>query len=93
MVKRIKIEMSQMDDPKARPTTNETPSTTGKLYSILVPAVIGIVITKLLGLVGGLITVGLYFILRPKMGALAAAVISAIIGAAAAVLWVSINKA
>jgi hypothetical protein len=93
MVKRIKIEISQMDDPKARPTTNETPSATGKLYSILMPAVIGIVITKLLGLVGGLITVGLYFILRSKIGALAAAVISPIIGAVVAVLLVSINKA
>jgi hypothetical protein len=82
-----------MDDPKARPPTSEMPSVTGKLYSVLVPVVIGIVITKLIGLVGGLTTVGLYFILRPKTGALTAAVISVIIGAAAAVLWVSINKA
>lgn len=87
----MKIEMNQMDDPKTTSAPGEMSSTRGKLYSILVPVVIGIVITKLLGLVGGLVSFGLYIILRPKMGALTAALVSAILGAATAVILASIK--
>jgi hypothetical protein len=82
-----------MDDSKTPATTGQTPatSTREKLYGFLVPVVIGIVITKLLGLAGGLVSLGLYVVLRPKMGALTAVLVSALLGAATAAVVASIK--
>lgn len=49
------------------------------------PSIVGIVIVKLFGLAGGLVTIGTYYWLKPKMGTWGAVAISGVLGVVAAI--------
>lgn len=49
------------------------------------PSIVGVIIVKLFGLVGGLVTIGTYFWLKPKLGVWAAVAASGALGIVVAV--------
>lgn len=49
------------------------------------PSILAVIIVKLFGLVGGLVTLGSYYMLKPKIGTWGAVAASGVIGAVVAV--------
>jgi hypothetical protein len=49
------------------------------------PSIVAVIIVKLFGLVGGLVTFGSYYLLKPKIGTWGAVAASGVIGAVVAV--------
>lgn len=49
------------------------------------PSIVAVIIVKLFGLVGGLVTVGAYYWLKPKLGTWGVVAASGVLGAFAAV--------
>lgn len=49
------------------------------------PSIVGVIIVKLFGLAGGLVTIGAYYWLKPKVGNWGAVTISGVLGVVAAV--------
>lgn len=49
------------------------------------PSILAVIVVKVFGLVGGLVTFGCYFWLKPKLGTWGAVAASGVIGAAAAI--------
>ena len=49
------------------------------------PSIVAVIIVKLFGLVGGLVTIGVYYWLKPKLGTWGAVAASGVLGVAAAV--------
>ena len=49
------------------------------------PSIVAVIIVKLFGLVGGLVTFGLYYWLTPKLGSLGALAASGVLGAVVAI--------
>ncbi len=49
------------------------------------PSIVAVIIVKLFGLVGGLVTIGAYYWLKPKLGTWGAVAASGVLGAVAAV--------
>lgn len=80
------------EDPNAPPQTPApatAPVATAEeksgSWGWLWPAIVAIIIVKLFGLVGGLVTFGCYYWLKPKLGTLGAVAASAVIGAVVAI--------
>lgn len=49
------------------------------------PAIVAVIIVKLFGLVGGLVTIGAYYWFKPKLGTWGAVAASGVLGVVAAV--------
>ncbi len=49
------------------------------------PSILAVIIVKLFGLVGGLVTLGSYYMLKPKIGTWGAVAASGVIGAVVAI--------
>ncbi|EHA17346.1 hypothetical protein HAL1_01763 [Halomonas sp. HAL1] len=52
----------------------------------VIPALIGLILAKTLGLVGALVTIGSYFWLQPKIGTLVSIILPAVFGIASGVV-------
>lgn len=76
--------------PTSAPTTASAVSATtsekksGSLDWIW-PSILAVIIVKLFGLIGGLVTLGSYYMLKPKIGTWGAVAASGVIGAVVAV--------
>ncbi|WP_018402693.1 hypothetical protein [Marinobacter gelidimuriae] len=51
----------------------------------IIPGIIGMILAKTLGLIGGLVTIGSYFWLQPKIGTLGSILLSAVLGGASGI--------
>ena len=76
--------------PASAPTTASTVSTTATekksgSWDWIWPSILAVIIVKLFGLVGGLVTLGSYYMLKPKIGTWGAVAASGVIGAVVAV--------
>jgi len=76
--------------PTSAPTTASAESTTTSekksgSWNWIWPSILAVIIVKLFGLVGGLVTFGSYYILKPKIGTWGAVAASGVIGTVAAV--------
>ncbi len=76
--------------PASAPTTASTVSTTAAekksgSWDWIWPSILAVIIVKLFGLVGGLVTFGSYYMLKPKIGTWGAVAASGVIGAVVAV--------
>jgi hypothetical protein len=76
--------------PASAPTTASTVSTTATekkpgSWDWIWPSILAVIIVKLFGLVGGLVTFGSYYILKPKIGTWGAVAASGVIGTVVAV--------
>ena len=85
------------EDPNA-PSQPQTPATAAPIaapaatpekksgsWDWLWPSIVAVIIVKLFGLVGGLVTLGCYYWLKPKLGTWGAVAASRVIGAVAAI--------
>lgn len=82
------------EDPNAPPSTPSLAPTTAKIavaekkdvsWDWLWPSILAVIIVKLFGLVGGLVTFGCYYWLKPKLGTWGAVAASGIIGTVVAI--------
>lgn len=64
---------------------NEDGSKAPSAWAWVLPGAIGVILAKTLGLVGGLITIGSYFWLQPKIGTLRSTLLSAVLGIASGI--------
>lgn len=76
--------------PASAPTTASTVSTTAAekksgSWDWIWPSILAVIIVKLFGLVGGLVTFGSYYMLKPKIGTWGAVAASGVIGTVVAV--------
>ncbi len=79
--------------PSPSPTSTSTPPTASAAmpekkpgsWDWLWPTILAVIIVKLFGLVGGLVTFGCYYWLKPKLGTWGAVAASGVIGAVVAV--------
>ena len=73
--------------PTPTPTTTPTaaPEKKSGSWDWLWPSFVAVIIVKLFGLVGGLVTFGCYYWLKPKLGTWGAVAASGIIGAVVAI--------
>ena len=76
--------------PAYAPTTASTVSTTATekksgSWDWIWPSILAVIIVKLFGLVGGLVTFGSYYMLKPKIGTWGAVAASGVIGTVVAV--------
>lgn len=83
---------SQSPAPTSAPTTASTVSTTTTTtekksgsWDWIWPSILAFIIVKLFGLVGGLVTFGSYYMLKPKIGTWGAVAASGVIGTVVAV--------
>lgn len=78
---------SQSPAPTSAPTTVSTTTTEKKSgsWDWIWPSILAVIIVKLFGLVGGLVTFGSYYMLKPKIGTWGAVAASGVIGAVVAV--------
>ena len=74
------------------PAVVEQPVAKEKWYSFLVPSIIGLVMAKLLGLVGALVAMGVYFGLKPKIGAAGAGILAVVLGGASGLILMTMIK-
>ena len=80
------------EDPNA-PSQPQTPATTpvatpkkkSGSWDWLWPSIVAVIIVKLFGLVGGLVTFGCYYWLKPKLGTWGAVAVSGVIGVVVAI--------
>lgn len=81
------------EDPNAPASTSTTASAPAAnalekksgSWDWIWPSILAVIIVKLFGLVGGLVTLGSYYMLKPKIGTWGAVVASGVIGAVVAV--------
>lgn len=82
------------EDPNAAPSTPSpalieasvaVAEKKGGSWDWLWPSILAVIIVKLFGLVGGLVTFGCYYLLKPKLGPLGAVIASGIIGTVVAI--------
>lgn len=76
--------------PASAPTTaSAVPTATSEkksgTWDWIWPSILAVIIVKLFGLVGGLVTLGSYYMLKPKIGTWGAVAASGVIGAVVAV--------
>lgn len=78
---------SQSPAPTSAPTTVSTTTTEKKSgsWDWIWPSILAVIIVKLFGLVGGLVTFGSYYMLKPKIGTWGAVAASGVIGTVVAV--------
>lgn len=69
--------------PATAPAT--TPEKKSGSWDWLWPSILAVIIVKLFGLVGGLVTFGCYYWLKPKLGTWGAVAASGVIGAVVAI--------
>ena len=69
--------------PATAPAT--TPEKKSGSWDWLWPSILAVIIIKLFGLVGGLVTFGCYYWLKPKLGTWGAVAASGVIGAVVAI--------
>ena len=74
---------TQAAPPIAAPAV--TPAKKSGSWDWLWPSIVALIIVKLFGLVGGLVTLGCYYWLKPKLGTWGAVAASGVIGAVAAI--------
>ena len=91
------------EDPNAPPsasTSMPTPATTptatsenkSSSWDWLWPSIVAVIIVKLFGLVGGLVTFGCYYWLKPKLGTWGAVAASGVIGAVVAIVLLAMIR-
>ena len=82
------------EDPNAPSATSapapasapaSTPEKKSGSWDWLWPSIVAVIIVKLFGLVGGLVTLGCYYWLKPKLGTWGAVAASGVIGTVAAI--------
>ncbi len=76
--------------PASAPSTASAVSTTASekksgSWDWIWPSILAVIIVKLFGLVGGLVTLGSYYMCKPKIGIWGAVAASGVIGAVVAV--------
>ena len=69
--------------PATAPAT--TPEKKSGSWDWLWPSIVAVIIVKAFGLVGGLVTLGCYYWLKPKMGIWGAVAVSGVIGVVVAI--------
>lgn len=74
---------SQTSAPATAPAT--TPEKKSGSWDWLWPSILAVIIVKLFGLVGGLVTLGCYYWLKPKLGTWGAVAASGVIGVVVAI--------
>lgn len=81
------------DDKEIKSNDNEVKAPSS--WGWVIPGIIGMILAKTLGLIGGLVTIGSYFWLQPKIGTLGSIVLSAVLGIASGVgvAMLILNKA
>lgn len=77
------------EDPNA-PSSEPAPATApdkakSSSWDWILPSIAAVIIVKLFGLVGGLVTFGCYYWLKPKMGTWGAVALSGVIGVVVAI--------
>lgn len=82
------------DDPNA-PSQSQMPATTAsaegapekksRSWDWIWPSIVTVIIVKVFGLVGGLVTYGSYYWLKPKLGTWGAVAVSSVIGVVVAI--------
>lgn len=70
--------------PTTAPAVNAPEKKSGT-WDWIWPSILAVIIVKLFGLVGGLVTLGSYYMLKPKIGTWGAVAASGVIGAVVAV--------
>lgn len=73
-----------MNNEKLTPTTSN-PIKKSSSWDWIWPSIVGVIIVKLFGLVGGLVTIGTYYWLKQKAGTWVAVAISGVLGVVSAV--------
>ena len=74
--------------PSPAPTSAASTTTSEKKsgsWDWIWPSILAVIIVKLFGLIGGLVTLGSYYMLKPKIGTWGAVAASGVIGAVVAV--------
>jgi hypothetical protein len=74
---------SQTSAPATAPAT--TPEKKSGSWDWLWPSILAVIIVKVFGLVGGLVTFGCYYWLKPKLGTWGAVAASGVIGVVVAI--------
>lgn len=69
--------------PAIAPAT--TPEKKAGSWDWLWPSIVAVIIVKLFGLVGGLVTFGCYYWLKPKLGTWGSVAVSSVIGVVVAI--------
>lgn len=69
------------DAPPQPPAPTAIPETKSDSWGWLWPYIVTVIIIKFFGIVGGLVTLGCYYWLRPKLGTWDAVIASGVIGA------------
>ncbi|MCO4240591.1 hypothetical protein ACFOW3_05300 [Acidovorax facilis] len=69
--------------PATAPAT--TPERKSGSWDWLWPSIVAVIIVKVFGLVGGLVTFGCYYWLKPKLGTWGAVAVSSVIGVVVAI--------
>jgi len=76
----------QSPAPAASTTTLAvTPEKKSGSWDLLWPTIVAVIIVKVFGLVGGLVTFGCYYWLKPKLGTWGAVAVSGVIGVVVAI--------
>ncbi len=71
------------NEESSAPVVTESKKSTS--WDWLWPAIAAVVIVKLFGLVGGLVTFGVYYWLKPKLGTWGAVAVGGVIGVVSAI--------
>ncbi len=71
--------------PAAATATAATPEKKSGSWDWLLPSIVAVIIVKVFGLVGGLVTFGCYYWLKPKLGTWGAVAASGVIGVVVAI--------
>lgn len=81
-----------MRNEELNTTTDNAPKKSSS-WDWIWPSIVAVIIVKLFGLVGGLITIGAYYWLKPKLGTWGAAAASGMLGVVAAVGFLTMLRA
>ena len=76
---------SQPQTPAPATTPVAAPEKKSGSWDWLWPSIVAVIIVKLFGLVGGLVTFGCYYWLKPKLGTWGAVAVSGFIGVVVAI--------
>ena len=82
--------LSQTSAPATAPAT--TPEKKSGSWDWIWPSILAVIIVKLFGLVGGLVTLGCYYWLKPKLGTWGAVAASGVIGVVVAIGFMAMMR-
>lgn len=84
-------EDTMSNEESSTPTVSEAKKSSS--WDWLWPSIAAVIIIRLFGVVGGLVTLGAYYFLKPKLGTWGAVIVASIIGVIAGIVLVAMLRA